>query len=122
MLRTGWTPSVSFDSANDNLELAVQRLGRDRHCPNCRPMVSAVNGAKKDTVFSTTSTSTQTSIGGFTTSFSNLRYILRDPNLLDGFLPVQSVTINSVMRKPATTDATDRVDFVLKTHSGRVVP
>ena len=78
-------------------------------------MNNAANAATRDSSYTSTSTDTTTATA---TSFSRLRYFLHDPNLLDGFLPISSLSLESRMRRPANVDATDRVDFVIKTHSG----
>jgi hypothetical protein len=103
-VRLGWTPS--FDTP-------VSAAGT---CSNCDMFENASQGARE--VPSLYASTTTPAVSSPTTSFSVLRFPLQDPNLLDGFLPVRSLTVNAKMRKPATANATDKVDFVLKTHTG----
>ncbi|MEI7887897.1 MAG: hypothetical protein WCJ04_10935 [Actinomycetes bacterium] len=100
-VRLGWTPS--FDTPTTNINGLTATFAN--------PSFGSKEAVPK---YTTVATSTATS--GFTTA--KLTYNLKDPNLLDGFLPVRSLTLTAKMRKPATANAGDKVDFTLITHSG----
>jgi hypothetical protein len=100
-VRLGWTPSFDTPTNEPNgLSGAFTNPSR---------------GSKEANPQWTTVSSNAIATG---TTTAKLNYKLKDSNLLDGFLPVRSLTLTAKMRKPATANAGDRVDFTLVTTSG----
>ena len=100
-LRLGWTPSFDTPTNEPNgLSGAFTNPSRGRKEANPQWTTVSSNALPSGT------------------TTAKLEYKLKDSNLLDGFLPVRSLTLTAKMRKPATANANDRVDFTLKTTSG----
>ena len=100
-VRLGWTPS--FDTPTN------EPSGLNANFTN--PSFGAKEAVPQYATLTSSAISTGTSVG-------KLQYRLKDPNLLDGFLPVRSLTLTAKIKKPATANANDKVDFTLLTHSG----
>ncbi|KLR61437.1 hypothetical protein IMCC26207_108278 [Actinobacteria bacterium IMCC26207] len=100
-VRLGWTPS--FDTPTN------EPSGLNANFTN--PSLGAKEAVPQYATLTSSAISTGTSVG-------KLQYRLKDPNLLDGFLPVRSLTLTAKIKKPATANANDKVDFTLLTHSG----
>ncbi len=102
-VRLGWTPT--FDTPTNepsglNGSFVNPANGRKEAVPAWTTVTNSIDAAQ--------SSATQ----------AKLNYTLKDPNLLDGFLPVRTLKLTAKMRKPAVTNAGDKVDFILKTTSG----
>jgi len=113
VMRAAWAPLVAFDSPNNFLD--SPRDAGVGSVSNAVAIAGFSEAATQNDVFATARTGTATV---FPTSFANLRFSLRDPNLLDGFLKISKLSISARMRKPSSVNTNDRVDFVLKTHTG----
>lgn len=118
-LRLGWTPQM--DTPVNAAEYNATT------CTNCIAFLNAADGARVNTDGSpNTAVASVTKPAGWGSSFSNLRYRLSDPTLLDGFLPLRDIYFNYRAMRTPWNESNGSVDdndgnsfrFTLKTRDG----